>query len=109
MEGLTKLLGARDGSLRDPLKGFSDDVLRRHIRAEELAGNRCHDRIALSRRALRGHCGRGANANQLGIQALPHPPHQHRHIGPLPAAIGMKLVEHQHIQTLCVPNHFLIK
>ena len=40
---------------------------------------------------------------------MPNTAHQHRHIRPLPAAIGVQLVKHQELQALRRPDHLLIQ
>jgi hypothetical protein len=64
--------------------------------------------VGASRRAVvAGHrCG-SANADRLSLpaEAVPHPAHEHGHVGALPATISVKLIKHDEFKAICVGDH----
>ena len=95
-------------AVRCPYEGLPDDITRQHGGAEQCAGHP-RDSFTPGVFVATGHRGRCADAAQSRRrQQRTDAPHQQRHVGTLPPAVGVKLVEHQELQALAVANHVLI-
>ena len=101
--------GVRLIPFRHPLQGLGDDVIGGNLGAKQLAGHPRHSRIAFGGAALGSHRRRGADTDQIGIEPLPHPSYQQRHISTLAAAVGVQFIENQELQTLGITDHLLIQ
>jgi hypothetical protein len=83
----------------DPPERLADDVLGQHAGAEQLPGHGGH--LPLLFAGVVGTGQRGGRAYTLdpgGVEGVSHPPDQHGHVGPLPAAVGVQLVEDQELK-----------
>ena len=104
-----QLLWARQIPVGAALQRLSDDVFAGDLGAKEFAGDLRHGGIAFFGRAFGGHRGRGADAKQLGVKPLPHPPHQQRYVRTLAPPVGMQLIEDQELQSLGIADDLLIE
>ena len=82
-----------------PGKGFLDDPLRCHGNAENSARDIGNGNLPFLLRVAARHRRAGANAQQVRIAAaFAQPADQQRHVGALPAAVGVELVQYDELE-----------
>ena len=89
-----------------PLQRFANDVFGRNGDTEEFGRHLGHRLPLLLIGAAGGHRCTGADTQEIRVAApLPQAAHQHGHVGPLAATVGVQLVQHQKLQLGHRPVH----
>lgn len=89
-------------------QALADDGVARDPCAEETGRHLGH---GFGRRVVAGHGGGGADADGFLPTAQPvlEPSDQHCHVGTLPTAIGVQLVQNDEVQIICISDDCLVQ
>ena len=79
---------------------FRNDLPRRDRHPKDPGRHPGDVLFLLGRAAPARHRGRSADTDQFFFRFLVQPADQHRHIGPLPAAVGVQFIEYQVVQAI---------